>query len=106
MMNLAAKLNSMGMNVDEPLFMQFVMLSLPPKFGLFQVNYNTLKDKWNIQDAKAMLIQEEGRLKKNGVHSTHLMVDNGASSSKEKPGNKGKKVKNPLHVSEGLSRKT
>ena len=27
MMNLAAKLNSMGMNVDEPLFMQFVMLS-------------------------------------------------------------------------------
>ena len=48
-----------------------------------------------------MLIQEEGRLKKNGVHSTHLMVDNGTSSSKEKPGNKGKKVKNPLHVNEG-----
>ena len=83
------------------LFWCNLLCSLPLEFGPFQVNYNTLKDKWNIQDAKAMLIQEEGRLKKNGVHSTHLMVDNGASSSKEKPGNKGKKVKNPLHVNEG-----
>lgn len=92
MMNLAAKINSMGMNVDEPFLVQFVMNSLPPEFGQFEVNYNTIKDKWNIQEVKAMLIQEEGRLKKNGGHSVHLMVDNGASSSKTKPGKKGKKM--------------
>jgi hypothetical protein len=44
---------------------------------------------------------EDGRLKKNGVHSAHLMMDNGATSSKAKSDIIGKKVKNPFHVREG-----
>lgn len=60
MTNLAAKLKSLGMDVNENFLVQFIMNSLPPDFGQFQVNYNTIKDKWNLQAVKAMLIQEEG----------------------------------------------
>lgn len=60
------------------------------------MNYNTIKDKWNLQAVKAMLIQEEGRLKKTKEHSAHFVVHNEASSSKAKPGKKGKKKINVL----------
>ena len=45
MANIAARLKSMGMEVNESFLVQFIMNSLPPEFGQFQVNYNTLKDK-------------------------------------------------------------
>ena len=56
MSNLAAKLKSMGMDVSETFLVQFIINSLSPEFGQFQVNYNTLKEKWNPQEIKAMLI--------------------------------------------------
>uniref|UniRef100_A0A6N2MU30 Retrovirus-related Pol polyprotein from transposon TNT 1-94-like beta-barrel domain-containing protein n=1 Tax=Salix viminalis TaxID=40686 RepID=A0A6N2MU30_SALVM len=64
MSNLASRLTSMGMEVHESFLVQFIINSLPQEYGQFQVNYNTIKDKWNIQELKAMLIQEEARLKK------------------------------------------
>ncbi|KAK6163971.1 hypothetical protein DH2020_000835 [Rehmannia glutinosa] len=49
-----------------------------------------------------MLVQEEGRLKKIKDHSVHLIVYDGASSSKAKPGKKDKKKdKAPMKVAEG-----
>ena len=68
------------MDVNGNFLVQFIMNSLPPDFGQFQVNYNTIKDKWNLQAIKAMLIQEEGRLKKTKEHSAHFVVHNEASS--------------------------
>jgi hypothetical protein len=60
MSNLAAKLTTMGMEVNETFLVQFIMNSLPVEFGQFQVNYNTIKDKWNFQKLKHMLIQRKG----------------------------------------------
>jgi len=68
MANIATKLMSIGMEVNESFLVQFIMNSLPPKFGQFQVNYNIIKDKWNFQEIKAMVVQEEGRLKKVKDH--------------------------------------
>ena len=48
MTNLAAQLKTPGMNVDEFFLVQFILNSLPPQFGPFQINYNTMKDKWNV----------------------------------------------------------
>ena len=45
MANLAAKLKSMGMDVNVSFLVQFIINSLPPEFSQFQVNYNTLKEK-------------------------------------------------------------
>ena len=48
MTNLAAQLKTLGMNVDEFFLGQFILNSLPPQYGPFQINYNTMKDKWNL----------------------------------------------------------
>ncbi|WVY90570.1 hypothetical protein V8G54_036084 [Vigna mungo] len=101
MANIAARLKSMGMEVNESFLVQFIMNSLPPEFGQFQVNYNTIKDKWNFQEIKAMLVQEEGRLKKMRDHSIHLTTHEGPSFSKVKPGKKNKKDKAPMKVNKG-----
>ncbi|RDX70837.1 hypothetical protein CR513_49864, partial [Mucuna pruriens] len=78
MSNLVAKLKSTGM----------------------EVNYNTLKEKWNFQEIKAMLIQEKGRLKKVKDISIHLMTHDGAITSKSKLGKKDM-GKAQLKVNEG-----
>ena len=45
MTNLAAQLKTLGMNVDEFFLVQFILNFLPPQYGPFQINYNTMKDK-------------------------------------------------------------
>ncbi|XP_065616106.1 uncharacterized protein LOC136061771 [Quercus suber] len=62
MTNLAAQLQTLGMNVDEFFLVQFILNSLPPQYGPFQINYNTMKDKWNVNQLAIMLNQEEARL--------------------------------------------
>lgn len=39
------KLRSMDMEVGESFLVQFIINSLPTAYGLFQINYNTIKDK-------------------------------------------------------------
>jgi hypothetical protein len=48
------------MNMNEPYFVQFIMNYILSEFGLFKVNYNNTNDKWNIEEVKAILIQEDG----------------------------------------------
>lgn len=45
MTNIAAQLKNLSMTVDESFLVQFIMNSLPPQCGPFQINYNTMKDK-------------------------------------------------------------
>ena len=101
MANLAVKLKSMGMDVNESFLVQFIMNSLLAELGQFQVNYNTIKEKWNFQEIKVMLVQEEGRLKKLKDHSLHLTFHEGVSGSKAKPDKKNKKDRTSLKVQEG-----
>ena len=42
MTNIAARLKSLGMNVDENFLVQFIINSLPSEYGSFQMNYNTI----------------------------------------------------------------
>ena len=55
MTNLVAQLKILGMNVDEFSLMQFILNSLPPQYGPFQINYNTMKEKWNLNQLANML---------------------------------------------------
>ena len=57
MTNLVAQLKILGMNVDEFFLMQFILNSLPPQYGPFQINYNTMKEKWNLNQLANMLNQ-------------------------------------------------
>ena len=73
MINLVAELKTLRMNVDEFFLMQFILNSLPSQYGPFQINYNTMKDKWNLTQLANMLNQEEARLKQLEQHSVHLV---------------------------------
>ena len=52
---------------------QFILNSLTFEYGPSQINYNTIKDKWDVSEFSSMLIQEESILKKRGDHSINLM---------------------------------
>lgn len=43
MANILVRLRVMEMTVDESSLVQFVINSLPPKYGTFQIIYNTIK---------------------------------------------------------------
>ena len=45
MTNIAARLTTLVMKVDDSFLVQFIMKSLRPEYGPFQINYNTMKDK-------------------------------------------------------------
>ncbi|KAG6530953.1 hypothetical protein ZIOFF_004722 [Zingiber officinale] len=90
MTNIAARLKSLGMEVDENFLVQFIMNSLPSEYGPFQMNYNTMKDKWNVHELHSMLVQEETRLKNQGNHSIHYVNHQGAGKKIEKRHGKGK----------------
>ncbi|CAD5174224.1 unnamed protein product, partial [Musa acuminata subsp. malaccensis] len=56
MADKAAKLKTLGMNVDESFLVQFILNSLPSQFGPFKIHYNTNKDKWDLNELTSMLI--------------------------------------------------
>jgi len=90
MTNIAARLKSLGMVVDESFLVQFILNSLPSEYGPFQMNYNTMKDKWNVHELHSMLVQEETRLKNHGNHSVHYVNNQGAGKKAYKKHGKGK----------------
>jgi len=47
---------------------------LSPGYGPFQMNYNTIKNKWNVHELQNMLVQEETRLK--SLHETKKFLSN------------------------------
>ncbi|XP_060170817.1 uncharacterized protein LOC132601768 [Lycium barbarum] len=42
MTNIATRLRTLGMKVDNSFLVQFILNSLPPEYGPFQINYNTI----------------------------------------------------------------
>ncbi|XP_022864320.1 uncharacterized protein LOC111384288 [Olea europaea var. sylvestris] len=89
MSNIAARLKTLGMTVDEKFLVQFIINSLPPEYGPFHMNYNTLNDKWNVNELHSMLVQEETMLKNQGTHSIHLVSRQGAGKKYKKRSGKG-----------------
>ncbi|XP_057975170.1 uncharacterized protein LOC131162571 [Malania oleifera] len=59
MTNIAEKLKTLGMDVNENFLVQFILNSLPIEYGPFQMNYNTMKDKWNVHELHNIIVQEE-----------------------------------------------
>ena len=73
MTNIATRLTTLGMKVDDSFLVQFILNSLPLEYGPFQINYSTMKDKWDVNELASKLTQEETRLRTQGVHSVNLV---------------------------------
>ncbi|XP_057969384.1 uncharacterized protein LOC131158531 [Malania oleifera] len=82
MTNIAAKLKTLGIDVNENFLVQFILNSLPTEYGPFQMNYNTMKDKWNVHELHSMLVQEETRLNNKGIHCIHYVNNQGVEKKK------------------------
>lgn len=73
MANLATKLKVLGMNVDKFFLVWFILYSLPSqRYGPFQMNYDTITDKWSVH-ITSIVVQEETRLKNQKVHSIYFV---------------------------------
>ena len=90
MTNIAARLKSLRMAVDEGFLVQFILNSLLFEYDPFQRNYNTMKDKWNIHELHNMLVQEESRLKNLGNHIVHYVKNQRVEKKVAKKHGKGK----------------
>ncbi|XP_047953490.1 uncharacterized protein LOC125199548, partial [Salvia hispanica] len=92
MNNIASKLGKLGLPVDKGFLVQFILTSLPPQYGPFQIHYNTIKDKWTLNELGNMLVQEEERLKEHGMSASHAHIaTEGASKKVGNMPDKGKK---------------
>nr|KYP31970.1 hypothetical protein KK1_047457 [Cajanus cajan]KYP31971.1 hypothetical protein KK1_047458 [Cajanus cajan] len=56
MTNIAARLKSFGMAMNENFLVQFILNSLLTEYDPFQMSYNTMKDKWNVHELHSMLV--------------------------------------------------
>ncbi|RWR92156.1 Gag-protease-integrase-RT-RNaseH polyprotein [Cinnamomum micranthum f. kanehirae] len=83
MTNLAANLKNLGLSVDEAFLVQFILNSLPPQYGPFQIHYNTITDKWTVNELANKLVQEEARLNQQGIKLAHLVQGAGHKAGKK-----------------------
>ncbi|KAL9438225.1 hypothetical protein AB3S75_023987 [Citrus x aurantiifolia] len=74
MTNVEAKLNTLGMTINDSFLARFMLNSLPPEYGPFQINYNSLDEKWDVNKLTARPVQEETRLKSQETNVIHLTV--------------------------------
>ncbi|CAA7062178.1 unnamed protein product [Microthlaspi erraticum] len=82
MTNLAAKLKNLGMSVDDSFLVQFILISLSPQYGPFQISYNTTDEKWTSNELTGKLVQEESRLGREGIKVAHYVQGAGSKAGK------------------------
>jgi hypothetical protein len=98
MIDMSNKLKDFECPLPEPYVIHYVMMSLPPCFGNFKINYNSNDKKCTTAELIANLSQKEERLRaENGGHLVNFTK--GSSSGHGKSGGKfshqkgeGKKV--------------
>jgi hypothetical protein len=101
MIDMSNKLKDLKCPLPDPYVIHYVMMSLPPVFGNFKINYNSSDKKWTIAEPIAKLSQEEERLRtENGKNIINFTK--GSSSGHGKSGGKfltrrgrGKSLMNP-----------
>jgi molybdopterin converting factor small subunit len=74
MNNVAARLKPLDLAIKDGFLIYLILNSLPKEFKTFEVNYNSMNDKWTLEKFIAMCVQEEERIKRNngGVDSVNM----------------------------------
>ena len=57
MINLAAKLKNLGLVMDDAFLVQFILTSLPPQYEPFKIHYNTITEKWSLNELTNKLVK-------------------------------------------------
>jgi hypothetical protein len=74
MSNIAARLKPLDLAINDGFLIYLIFNSLLKEFETFEVNYNSMNDKWTLKKFIAMCVQEEERIKCNngGVDSVNM----------------------------------
>jgi molybdopterin converting factor small subunit len=74
MSNVAARLKPLDLVIKDGFLIYLIFNSLPKEFETFEVNYNSMNDKWTLEKFIAMCVQKEERIKRNngGVDSVNM----------------------------------
>jgi molybdopterin converting factor small subunit len=74
MSNVAARLKPLDLAIEDGFLIYLIFNSLPKEFETFEVNYNSMNDKWTLEKFIAMCVQKEERIKRNngGVDSVNM----------------------------------
>jgi hypothetical protein len=74
MSNIAARLKPLDLAIKDGFLIYLIFNSLAKEFETFEVNYNSMNDKWTLKKFIAMCVQEEERIKRNndGVDSVNM----------------------------------
>jgi molybdopterin converting factor small subunit len=65
MSNVVARLKPLDLAIKDGFLIYLIFNSLPKEFETFEVNYNSINDKWTLKKFITMCIQEEERIKCN-----------------------------------------
>jgi hypothetical protein len=90
MSNVAARLKPLDLAIKDSFLIYLIFNSLPKEFETFEMNYNSINDKWTLEKFIAMCVQEEERIKRNngGVDSINL-----AKHQQKRKNPPGRKIK-------------
>jgi hypothetical protein len=74
MSNVAATLKPIYLAIKDGFLIYLIFNSLLKEFETFEVNYNSMNDKWTLEKFIAMCVQEEERINRNngGVDSVNM----------------------------------
>jgi hypothetical protein len=65
MRNVATRLKPLDLAIKDGFLIYLIFNSLPKEFKTFELNYNSMNDKWTLEKFIAMCVQEEERIKRN-----------------------------------------
>jgi hypothetical protein len=65
MSNIAARLKPLNLAIKDDFLIYLIFNSLPKEFETFEVNYNSMNDKWTLEKFISMCVQEKERIKCN-----------------------------------------
>ena len=94
MNNIAKQLKSMERLISESFLVHFILNSLSLQFGPFKTNHNAQKNKWTISQLISMCVQEEDRLKNEGLHTVHMVSQGHKENKPKKTKRKGQRAPN------------
>jgi hypothetical protein len=94
MSNVAARLKPLDLAIKDGFLIYLIFNSLPKEFETFEVNYNSINDKWTLEKFIAICVQEEERIKCNngGVDSVNMAKHHQKRKNPPRKEDKGKAV--------------
>ena len=86
--DIMAQLKALEVTMSDSFLVHYILCTLPHQYASFKISYNTHKDKWSINEALTMCVQEEERLLMEEGERVNLTTF--GKNKKSQVNNKGK----------------